>query len=342
MILAACGDSTEPAETDVNELDEAEATEETDETAATDDGELPEIGLQALSGGHSSVILKVIEEQDFDDKNGFKGEFHYIDADAANQNFILGHTEISFDLDVANAAIMRSQGHDTVVFGPGLNMNNSILVRKDLDYESPEDLIGKKVGHFGEDSSTTTSLSVMLKEIYDIDIFNDFELVTAGAPALVELLDKGEIDAMFNFDPHNGTALVRGHRILFSAMDAWEEAKGGPLWLTNIGASEEWLKENQEIAYGVRDAYEDAHDWLLENFDEFANEPYKSLIGKEDPDDIAKNIERSKELPLVTKEWGEDELERAEEFIDLMAEQERLIKENPGGTVVILEELFGE
>src|SRR5690606_38689572 len=119
-----------------------------------------------------------------------------------------------------------------------------------------------------------------------IDVFKDFELVTAGPPELIELLDKGEIDAMFNFDPHNGSELVRGHRILFSAMDGWTEAKGGPLWLTVMGASEKWLKENKELAYAVRDAYDDAHGWLSENYDAFAEEPYKSLIGKDNPDDI--------------------------------------------------------
>src|SRR5699024_6369815 len=129
MILVACGNQSQTESTSEDTTDTATNSENTDNEAS---GELPEVGLQALSGGHSSVILKVIEEQGFDEQNGFKGDFQYVDGDAANQNFLLGNSDISFDLDVANAAIARSQGHDTVVFYPGLNMNNSIIVRKDL------------------------------------------------------------------------------------------------------------------------------------------------------------------------------------------------------------------
>lgn len=47
-----------------------------------------------------------------------------MDADAATQYFLLGHSDITADMDVMGAAIARSQGHDPVVFYSGLTMNN--------------------------------------------------------------------------------------------------------------------------------------------------------------------------------------------------------------------------
>lgn len=346
LMLTGCGSSTETgSDTKTNGSAAQSGGGKTKSSDSSQKGnkELPVVRLQGLSGGLGPIVLKVMEQQGFDKANGFQGEYQYIDPDASVQNFLLGKSDVSFDMDVMGTALARSQGHDPVVFYPSLKMNNSVIVREDSPYKSPKDLIGKKVGHFGTDSATTTSLSIMLKELYGIDILKDYQLVEMGPATLVELLKKGEVEAIFNFDPNNARAIAQiPGRVIFSANDAWTEHTGGTLWLTNLVASEKWLKDNKELAYAVRDAYDDSYKWITENkYEFFKQEPFKSMIKQDDPKVMEKLIERANAFPFYTNSWTEDDLKRAENFVDLMAKQAALIKENPGGTVTTLEKFLG-
>jgi ABC-type glycerol-3-phosphate transport system substrate-binding protein len=92
--------------------------------AGSGDGEVPTVKLNALSGGLTAVALTVIEENGFDEGNGFKGEFFYNDPDASGQFFLQQQADISFDQDPLNVAIARSQGIEVTTFYPVLNNNN--------------------------------------------------------------------------------------------------------------------------------------------------------------------------------------------------------------------------
>lgn len=68
LVAAACGGTTGEGAAEVGD----DAT-----TTATEDGDgaLPVVRLHGLEGGLSSMALKIIEEQGFDEQNGFQGEF---------------------------------------------------------------------------------------------------------------------------------------------------------------------------------------------------------------------------------------------------------------------------
>lgn len=302
--------------------------------------ETPVVRLSALSAGLTGVAITVIDEQNFDEANGFEGEFFLNDPDASGQFFLQKKSDIAFDSDPLTVAIARAEGLDVTTFYPVINNNNCILVKEGSGYTSPEDLIGKKVGHFGADSGTTTSLSVMLQEFYGIDLLEEYDLVESDPATLVELLDQGEVEAIFDFVPHSSRAEVQtGAECLFGpAFQEWEEETGGANFLSTMSAYEDYLEENPETVAKVVAAWDDAIAWLEENPEAIQEDPYAELMGQDDPEVLELISQQLTELPLYTNDWSEENQEAAERFVDLSAEQGILIDENPGGVVTSLED----
>ncbi|MGH2703218.1 MAG: ABC transporter substrate-binding protein [Actinomycetota bacterium] len=324
LLAAACGGGD----------DDSEAS------GAEGSDDLPVVKLNALSGGLTAVALVVIEENGFDEDNGFTGEFFYNDPDASGQFFLQQQADISFDQDPLNVAIARSQGIEVTTFYPVLNNNNCILVKSDSGYSSPEDLVGKKVGHFGADSGTTTSLSVMLQEIHGIDLLDEYNLVESDPATHVELLDRGEVDAIFDFVPHSSRAMVQGGaECLFGpAVEEWQNERGTTNFLSTMAAHDEWLSENADLAEQVMAAWDDAIAWIEEDPSRLTEDPYAELMGQDDPEVLDLIAEQATEIPLWTNDWSEEAQAAAEEFVDLSAEQGILIEENPGGVVTTIDD----
>jgi NitT/TauT family transport system substrate-binding protein len=309
-------------------------------TSGSGEEEMPTVKLSALSAGLTGVALTVIDEQNFDEANGFQGEFFFNDPDASGQFFLQRKSDIAFDSDPLTVAIARAEGLDVTTFYPVLNNNNCILVRSDSGYTSPEDLIGKKVGHFGADSGTTTSLSVMLQEFYGLDLLQEYDLIESDPATLVELLDKGEVEAIFDFVPHSSRAMVQTDaECLFGpAFQEWEEQRGGANFLSTISAYEDYLEENPETAEKVIAAWDDALAWINDNPEALQEEPYAGLMGQDDPEVLELISQQAIEFPLWTNDWSDEAQAAAEEFVDLSADQGILIDENPGGVVTSIED----
>jgi NitT/TauT family transport system substrate-binding protein len=304
------------------------------------DGELPTVKLSALNAGLTGVAQTVIEENGFDEANGFQGEFFYNDPDASGQFFLQRKSDIAFDSDPLTVAIARAQDLDVTTFYPVLNNNNCIMVKADSPHDSPEDLVGEQVGHFGADSGTTTSLSVMLNEFYGINLLEEYNLVESDPATLVELLDRGEVEAIFDFVPHSSRAIVQADaECMFGpAVQEWETETGGSNFLSTMSAYEDYLEENADLAANVMAAWDDALAWIEEDPTRLTEEPYASLMGQDDPEVLDLIAEQVTEIPLFTNDWSEEAQQSAEDFVDLSAEQGILIEENPGGVVTSIED----
>src|SRR5215467_7624880 len=90
-------------------------------------------------------------------------------------------------------ATARAEGKDIIVIHGVFSPVNMVFVAKNSPIHSLADLKGKKLGVFGGPGSTTfVFLAVLAKKWGGIDLFNEKEvqLVSAPAPALIELLGK--------------------------------------------------------------------------------------------------------------------------------------------------------
>ncbi len=305
------------------------------DTPTTGAEELPVVKISALSGGLTGIAAQVVQENGFDEANGFDGEFFYNDPDASGQFFLQRESDVAFDFDAIGAAIARTEGLNVSVFYPILNNNNCILTAPGASYETPEDLIGEDVGHFGADSGTTTSFTIYIQTLFGFNLLDEYNLVETGPPALVELLQDGEVEAIFDFVPHSSRAIVQVEAdCMFGPLASVELPNGAISHLSQMAAYEDWLDENPELAQAVTAAWDDAIDWILEDPSRITEEPYRTTLGQDDPDVLALIASQVNDIPLFTNDWSSDVQAATEAWIDLAADQDVLIEENPGGIVV--------
>lgn len=311
------------------------------------DGEdLPTVVFQAFPADPAGVPVKIIQEEGLDEEHGFQAELLEVDPDAAMETFLLGESDVATEQDVVTTAIARQEGNETVAFYPVLNMITGMVVPEDSPYETPADLAdGAQVGHFGVDSGTTTGIALALDELHDIDIYEEYDLTEAGPEALPELLAGGEVDAIMDYQP----LLVRAvnetpGRYLFNPYTEWAETHDGwGPWLTNLTARKEWLDEDPDRAIAVRDAFAEAQERIIESDHEIlGEEPYATWLNLRDDAEVQGFIEYCQDVvPCYTTDWSADDLEQAENWVELMYEHELLVEELPEEPVaVILEEYF--
>jgi NitT/TauT family transport system substrate-binding protein len=297
-------------------------------------GDMPTIRLQGLNSGISPIVLKAIETENLDAKHGFNGEFIYLDPDAASQTFLQGESDVSFDLDAFGTAIAQNGGQEVTGIYPILNNNASIIVKADSPYRTPKDLVGKRVGHFGDDSGTTSVMAALLGRDFGINVLEDYDLVEAGPPALVELLDRGEVDAIFDFTPHTERAITEaGGRVIYLAAE--QDQEGAVPGLAYVTSRDEWFRDNPDLARAVQAAAQDAIKLFVDSdYELLREEPYASLIDQSD-ETMDAIIKRANEIPLMVEDtWNQQYADGINDFVNSMGERKILLEKPPPGPVV--------
>lgn len=349
IALTACGSGGGTAEPEPQD-DPAAAGDEGGTDGGTDvggegeSGDVPVVRFQAVEGSVGGLPLMVMEQEGLDEQFGFEGDFQFLASEGATQNFLMGETDVAMDSDIIGTAIARTEGFEVQAFYPVGNLYLGIIVPEDSPAQDPTDLIGKKVGHFGMDSGTTSFLSVVLEDAYDIDITEDYEFTEVGPAALGELLASGEIDAMFNFESFTSQAIVNvPGRWLLKAHEAYQETYDGfAPWITNMVAHTEWLEQNPETAYAVRDAYDEALRLLEDSDYQIANDQvYMDALGIEDQEVMDVMLENAASTPYFTNEWSEETIADAEAWLQQLVEKDILLEEVPEGVMTTLEETAG-
>jgi NitT/TauT family transport system substrate-binding protein len=287
-----------------------------------------------------------MQEEGLDEKHGFKAEFIEVDPDAAANTLLLGESDIAMEQDAVTMTLAQQEGEDGVVFFPVLNTMMSVVVPEDSPAQTPEDLKGQTVGHFGVDSGTTSVIALMLQELYGIDVFEDYDLREAGPSALPQLLKGGEVDAIFDYEPLALRAVLETPgRYLFEPAKAWGERSGGwSPYLTNLAARVDWLEQNEEIALGARDAWLEAVEQIEEtDYEIFAEEPYRSFLALANDRELNAFIDYCADLPCFLTSWTDEDIKNLEGWLELMAKNDVLIEETPAEPVAVqLEDFYGE
>lgn len=332
LVAVACGDGDDDA---AGETGAPGATGETAATGATGEQERPEVTISALSGGLTAIAAAVIDENNFDEANGWVGTFEFRDPDSSGQFFLQRESDIAFDFDAIGAAIAREQGLNVTVFYPILHNNNCILTNG--DFASPEELVGEQVGHFGADSGTTTSFTIVLNEYFGVNPLEDYRLAETDPASLVEFLANGEVAAIFDFVPHSSRAMAtNGAECMFGPLNQeLEELSGGSVisHLSAMAAYDDYIEQNPEAVRGVMAAWDDAFAWIMEDPARLTQEPYATLLGQDDPEVLELIAEQVTAIPLFTNDWSPEVQAGVEAWVDLAAEQQVLIEANPGGVV---------
>lgn len=321
MLLAACG-----------------GDDEDDDAAAGADETLPVVKIHALEGGTSAAAIRIIEMNGFDEANGFEGEFFEVGGDASVQFFLQGESDVSFDGDPVTAALLRSQGEDVTTFYPLVVQDVELMVRGDSGYQTPQDLIGERVGHDGLESGSMTAAQIMLPEFEDITITEDYNLQLVPEAALPRLLARGDLEAAFLAQPLTLQGEIgEGFRSVWGpGWEEWEEARGGRTWNISLMARDSWIEENPELAEAVTAAWDDAYEWIQEDPDRLTEDPFPELFGLDDPEIIQAFADLVRETEYFTNRWTDEDVQAARDFIQFAADRNLGIEEAPEGSVTQL------
>lgn len=292
---------------------------------------LPVVKLMVLSGGMSAIGLKAVQESQSDIKNGFKGEFNFVDGDTENQFFLQHKADIDVGLDPIQTALFRNENNDVSTFYQ-YQPNYACLVSQSK-YNSPNDLVGKKVGNTGPGSGTTQSVAVTLQAFWNISLTKDYIPVQAAPQVLVEMLKSKEIEAATLYEPYSSRAIVQGKAKCLTGLvgDVWAKHVGGQVSYTSLVAFNDWIDKNPKSALAATQAMTDGIAWLKADPKRIEKEPFLSMIGSNDPAILARLEGLIADGSLYDATWSPEIIKANTQLLTLLAKQGVLLKKIPDG-----------
>src|SRR5215510_10266502 len=285
-------------------------------TAAPDSSRTRTFTLGITSGAQEFVDF-VMEGHGMLDQVGLKAE-KVKSLSPANLHLMVAERKVDIGFGgFTTMATARSEGKDLIVIYGVFSPVNMVFVRKDSPIKTLTDLKGKKLGVFGGPSSTTFAfLAVIARNWYGIDLFHDPQLVTAPAPALVELLGKGDIDAaLLGTVESIQTFAEDRYRVLVDLSAEYKAHQGGraPAHVT-IATNEEFAKAHPDIVRDYLKAYKNGLQYVHthpEVWDEYA-----ASIKIDDPAERA--LLRQKMEPNLVESWDSEQIALQNDYLKLV------------------------
>ncbi|WP_370499950.1 ABC transporter substrate-binding protein [Mycolicibacterium sp. jd] len=288
---------------------------------STAEGDTPVVKMDGVVPDPFGVVPVFVKEEGLDKKYGFTLEYTEGDPAGGTTPFLQGRVQLGPG-DAVSAAIANGEGHDTVAYYPLMSQTASVIASGASGIKSPEDLRGRRIGHFGNDSGTTQAITLTLKDGWNIDVQKDMSLVQSSPEALPALLANGEVDAIFDFEPFGDRAvqMASGKRIL-EVTKYWQDKEGWAPPLAMLWSNRSWLTENPELANNVVAAYSEAMQTMIDaNYETFKQEPYKSFLDAESDAELDRLVTYCQNLPCYTNEWTEQDATAMNDWVKLMVD----------------------
>ena len=193
---------------------------------------------------------------------------------------------------------------------------NAVFVPLDSPVRSVADLRGKKMGSFGGPGSTTLAFfGVIASKWYGLDIFRDFEQITAPGPALDNLLAQGEIDAaLMGTIESIRFAAQKKYRVLTDLSEEYQARQGRAPAHVMVSTSEQFAREHPDIIRDFLRAYEDALQFSKENADVWAR--YGKTIGMTSDAEIS--LLREKMSANLIENWDAEQIATQQQYLEFV------------------------
>lgn len=253
---------------------------------------LPDDGLFGLGGQY-------ILDKGLDKKNGFVMKPRW--AGVPEIQRLLGIKAISVGLMTPEAGLRANQaGVPIRLVQPYQSSHMYVVVRKDAPYNSVEELKGKPVAITSE-VTTLYNLFDFIMRKRGMNIEKDLQLKKLGAPAIVAVLEKGDVEAGLLWEAHVSRLVTGGkYKTILGFRDELSRllsVKVMPvIWLS---ALEPWVKENGAMVPHLRAAWTEAYKGL-QNDEAHFKKYAKQFFGLEKPEEIAAAWPRTKIFLLPT------------------------------------------
>ncbi len=247
---------------------------------------LPDDGLFGLGGQY-------ILDKGLDKKNGFVMKPRW--AGVPEIQRLLGIKAISVGLMTPEAGLRANQaGVPIRLVQPYQSTHMYVVVRSDSPYNKVEDLKGKPIALTAE-VTTLYNLFDFIMRKRGMNIEKDFQLKKLGAPAIVAVLEKGDVEAGLLWEAHVSRLVSGGkYKTILGFRDELSRllnVKVLPvIWLS---ALEPWVKENGAMVPHLRAAWTEAYKGLQSDEGHFKKYA-KQFFGLEKPEEIAAAWPRTK------------------------------------------------
>lgn len=219
----------------------------------------------AVNPGSQQLVINHAKERGLDRKYNLDLQVKdFQNPPATAQAIVQKATDFGFGA-LTTMAQARATGADPIMIGALATPGSGVFVPKDSPARTVGDLAGKNVGSFTTPGGSISSLvQAHAKSAYGVDLLADVngELRVAPEPALIALMDQGQLDGVIlSIDGTAGQQFL-GHKrqILDLRTDFAEEFGFEPYYLGPVTTEEYAAEHCGEVrAYSsvIRDAIQD-------------------------------------------------------------------------------------
>ena len=247
---------------------------------------LPEDGLFGLGGQY-------IIDKGLDRKNGFVMKPRW--AGVPEIQRLLGIQALAVGLMTPEAGLRaNASGVPIRLIQPYQTSHMFVLVHKESSYQSLDDLKGKTVALTPE-VTTLYNLFDFMNRKRGVNIEKNFQLKKLGAPVIVAVLERGEVEAAILWEAHVSRLLTSGkYRTILGFRDELGKllnARVLPvIWLA---ALEPWAKTNADLVNKLRAAWTEAYRGVQVDEPHFRKYA-KQFFGLEKAEEMAPAWQRTK------------------------------------------------
>lgn len=351
LVLAACAseapddaepDATEDVAAQDDELDEAdEGGQEEPEEGGEEEPEtgssvhhLPEPTevMLGTASGIQTFVIDVMQEQGIDEEHNLVFDrADVLSPPALHTAIAEGAVEIGFG-GILQMTVARAQGRGTVVTNVIASPSNLIVSKPDSGIESIGDLQDATLGIFSGCQGQFYQMTQALAEAqYGFDLGSETDCLEAPNPALVALLDDGELDAaLLGGVDSIRVVLEDDYTIVSDLSEAWIDEYGFLPGHVTVAAREEFIDENEEVVVAFNSAIKQTLEYIDENpdvWDEFAE-----MLEIDSPE--AAEVLQDRQATRLISVWDETQLEAEVELLELLIElapPDTFVEEVPDG-----------
>lgn len=359
-LLVACGsgafdpsapDTSAPAEEVVDDA-EAAATETADDDDAADDAsqgdeeletaddgsqihrlaEPTEVSLGYLAAGMQTFVVNVMTSQGFDAEHNLVLDLtDFLSPPALHTAIAEKAVDVGFG-GIVQMTAARGQGRGIVLTNVIASPDNLILSPQGSGVESLSDLRDGTLGIFSGCQGQFAQMTQALAEAnHGFDLASETDCVEAPDPALVELLDRGELDgALVSGVQAVRSLLSQDYTIVTDSAEEWGTTFGSLPGHVMVSTSDEFLEENEEVMVALNSAITRSLNYIAETPSAWAE--FADALEIDHPD--AADMLEDHLGPRLLRVWDEAQVDAQMDLLDLLidlAPEGTFVEEVPEG-----------
>lgn len=281
------------------------------ETPVVND-ELEEVQFAFLEGASAGIVTNILLAEGMDAEHNLHIDFRKMGLNEAQQALYRNQVQMSAVGPIPTARANSRSGVDITIISPVITLHHAMLVKPDSSYESIEDLVGQRISSFPRQSSSFNTYALLMDELgYSWE--DDFELTLTSTINILNLFERGDVEAMTHFEPFVTRWIAPGDaRELADMRQVYEETFGRPQQFASVAASTELVENEPSKVIKTHRAYMDTLRLIQEDTERIIDR-YGNLYGFET--DAQLELAKERIPPIYLPRWDDEVIESGKEDI---------------------------